>query len=154
MLLVAMFAPVAQLQPTVDVSVPDARAFPTISVLVSVSDDDGRRISGLTADNFQIFEDDRAIANLSVSEQTVGTRQVFVINTAPGLGVRDSRGWTRFDYAREELLEYWQNPSASLIGIDDLSLLTSDGLLIQHSNAAAELAAALDEMIPTFEGFS
>jgi hypothetical protein len=144
--------PIAQLQPPLTLSEPDTQAFPTISLLVSASDDAGRRISGLTADNFQILEDARKVEDLTVEELLVGTRQVFVINTAPGLGVRDSHGLTRFDYARDELLEYWRNPDAGLIGIDDLSLLTSDGLLIQHSNTAAELAAALDQMEPTFEG--
>ena len=141
-----------QLQPSLSVSEPDTQAFPAISLLVTVSDEAGRRNPGLTADNFQILEDERPVDDLVVEEVLVGTRQVFVINTAPGLGVRDSHGQTRFDYAREELLNYWRKPDASLIGIDDLSLLTSDGLLIQHSNSAAELAAVLDEMEPTFEG--
>jgi hypothetical protein len=120
--------------------------------MVSISDDAGRRIPSLTAGNFQVLEDGNPVDDLVVEEVLVGTRQVFVINTAPGLGVRDSHGFTRFDYARQELLDYWRDPDASLIGIDDLSLLTSDGLLIQHSNAAAELAAALDVMEPSFEG--
>ncbi|MFQ5942719.1 MAG: FHA domain-containing protein [Anaerolineales bacterium] len=141
-----------QLQPSLGISDPDTQAFPTISLMVSVSDESGRRISGLTTDNFQILEDDLPVGDFAVEEVLVGTRQVFVINTAPGLGVRDSHGRTRFDYVREELLDYWRDPDASLIGIDDLSLLTSEGLLIQHSGAAAELAAALDEMEPLFEG--
>ncbi len=142
----------AQLQPSLSLSEPDTQAFPSISLRVSVSDEADRRIPGLTADNFQILEDQRPVDDLVVEEVLVGTRQVFVINTAPGLGVRDSHGRTRFDLAREELLDYWRDPDASLIGIDDLSLLTSDGLLIQHSNSAAELASALDQMEPTFEG--
>jgi hypothetical protein len=120
--------------------------------MVSVSDDAGRRIPRLTAGNFQVLEDGIPVDDIVVEEVLVGTRQVFVINTAPGLGVRDSHGFTRFDYARQELLDYWRDPDASLIGIDDLSLLTSDGLLIQHSDSSAELAAALDVMEPTFEG--
>ena len=152
LLLAFALRPTAQLQPTISLSEPDTQAFPTISLLVSVSDADGRRISGLTAESFQILEDDRPVDDLMVEEVLVGTRQVFVINTSPGLGVRDSHGFSRYDYAREELLDYWRDPDASLIGIDDLSLLTSDGLLIQHSNAAAELASALDAMDPSFEG--
>jgi hypothetical protein len=120
--------------------------------MVSVSDDAGRRIPRLTAGNFQVLEDGIPVDDIVVEEVLVGTRQVFVINTAPGLGVRDSHGFTRFDYARQELLDYWRDPDASLVGIDDLSLLTSDGLLIQHSDSSAELAAALDVMEPTFEG--
>ena len=151
-LLALALRPTAQLHPSLSIFEPDTQAFPIISLMVSVSDDAGRRMPGLSADNFQILEDDRPVDDLVVEEVLVGTRQVYVINTAPGLGVRDSHGQTRFDYAREELLDYWRNPDASLIGIDDLSLLTSDGLSIQHTSAAAELASALDEMEPNFEG--
>ncbi len=152
LLLAFALRPTAQIQPSLSISEPDTQAFPTISLMVSVSDDAGRRIPRLTAGNFQVLEDGIPVDDLVVEEVLVGTRQVFVINTAPGLGVRDSHGLTRFDYARQELLDYWRDPDASLIGIDDLSLLTSDGLLIQHSDSAAELAAALDVMEPTFEG--
>ena len=151
-LLALTLRPSAQLPPSLSISEPDAQAFPTITLMITVSDGEGRRMPGLKADNFQILEDDRPVDNLVVEEVLVGTRQVYVINTAPGLGVRDSHGQTRFDYAREELLDYWRDPDASLIGIDDLSLLTADGLSIQHTSAAAELASALDEMEPTFEG--
>ena len=152
LLLALALRPTAQIQPSLSISEPDTQAFPTISLMVSVSDDAGRRIPSLTAGNFQVLEDGIPVDDLVVEEVLVGTRQVFVINTAPGLGVRDSHGFTRFDYARQELLDYWRDPDASLIGVDDLSLLTSDGLLIQHSASAAELAAALDVMEPTFEG--
>ncbi len=152
LLLAFVLQPAAQLQPILTVSEPETQAFPTISLLVSVSDGTGRRMSGLTAEQFQVLEDDQPVDDLVVEEVLVGTRQVYVINTAPGLGVRDSHGFTRFDYVKQELLDHWRDPDASLVGIDDLSLLTSDGLLIQHSTTAAELAAALDDMEPTFEG--
>ena len=152
LLLVLTLRPAVQLQPSLSVSEPNTQAFPTISLRIGVSDEAGRRIPGLRAENFRILEDDRPVDDLVVEEVLVGTRQVYVINTAPGLGVRDSHGRTRFDYAKGELLDYWRDPDNSLIGVDDLSLLTADGLLIQHSSSAAELAAVLDQMEPTFEG--
>ncbi len=152
LLFALLLRPTFQIQPSLSIFELDTQAFPTISLMVSVSDDTGRRIPSLTAGNFQVLEDGIPVDDLVVEEILVGTRQVFVINTAPGLSVRDSHGLTRFDYAKQELLDYWREPDASLIGVDDLSLLTSDGLLIQHSSSAAELAAALDVMKPTFEG--
>lgn len=151
-LLAAMIRPAAQNQASLSVSEPDTQAFPTISLLVGIKDDSGRRIAGLNADSFQVIEDDRPIQDLVVDEVLVGTRQVFVINTSPGLGVRDSHGRSRFDFARDELIRYWQEPAASITGVDDLSLLTADGLLIQHSPAAAELSSALARIDPSFEG--
>ena len=149
-LLAVVLRPTFQAQPTLTISEPDIQAFPTISLLVGVTDEFGRRISGLGADDFVLFEDDRPIQGLEVEEVLVGTRQVYVLNTSPGLGVRDSHGRTRFDYARDELVRHWQDPNASLIGVDDLSLLTAEGLMIQHSDTAAELASALDQMDPSF----
>lgn len=152
LLMLAVLQPPSQPQVTLRVSEPETEAFPTISLLVTVSDEDGRRVEGLTVDDFQLIEDQQPIADYSLEPVTLGTRQVFVINTAPGLGVRDSRGRTRFDFARDQLTQFWLNEQAGLVGLDDLSLLTADGLLIQHSGSAAELSAALDQLSPSFEG--
>ncbi len=152
LLLLAVLQPPGQPQISLGVSEPEVQAFPTVSLLVTVADQAGRRISGLSAADFELIEDQQPIDDFRVEQVTVGTRQVYVINTAAGLSVRDSHGLTRFDYARDELIQSWLDEQAGLIGVDDLSLLTADGLLIQHTDSAAELAAALDQLNPTFEG--
>lgn len=152
LLLVVTLQPASQPQLSLRVSQPETQSFPTISLLVAVSDADGRRISGLQADDFQLTEDQLPVSNYQVQEVTLGTRQVFVLNTAPGLGVRDSLGRTRFDLARNQLTQFWLSEQAGLVGLDDLSLLTADGLLIQHTGSAAEISASLDQLSPSFEG--
>lgn len=152
LLLLAVLQPPSQPEVQLRVSEPETQAFPTISLLVTVSDAAGRRIAGLDPDDFVLLEDQQPLLDFKLEEVLIGTRQVFVINTAPGLGVRDSHGLTRFDYAREELIQFWLDEQAGLTGVDDLSLLTAEGLLIQHTDSAAEISSALDRIEPTFEG--
>lgn len=141
----------AQVRAAVAISPPDTQEFPLVRVLVSVKDNTGRRIPGLSAISFSAIEDDFLHSEVQVEEVLVGTRQVFVINTGPALRVRDSHGRSRFDFARSALVDLWRQPQASLVGVDDLSLLTGDGLLVQHSQAAATLASALAFTEPSFE---
>lgn len=152
LLVLVVLQPPGQPQISLRVAEPETQAFPTISLLVTVADQAGNRISGLTAADFELIEDQQPIEDFQVEQVDIGTRQVYVINTAPGMSVRDSHGLTRFDYARDELIQFWLDDQAGVIGIDDLSLLTADGLLIQHTDSAAELSSALDRMDPSFEG--
>lgn len=141
----------AQVRATVGISQPETQEFPTVRLLVSVKDNTGRRIPGLPASSFSAIEDDYLLSEVQVEEVLVGTRQVFVINTGAGLRVRDSHGRTRFDFVRSALVDLWRLPQAGLVGVDDLSLLTGDGLLVQHSQAAAMLASALAFAEPDLE---
>ena len=150
LLLAAVLVPPEQIQASLRVSQPDVQAFPTISLHAALSDGSGQPIPDLPLGAFQVLEDGEPVEGLAVEKVLVGTRQVFVINSSAGLGVRDSHGRTRFEFARDELIRYWRDPQASLTGVDDLSLLTAEGLLIQHSQSAAELSASLDQIQPTF----
>lgn len=128
-----------------------SQAFPSLSLYVAVDDASGSRVEGLTPEQFQVIEDNQPRPARTVTQIQVPSRQVFVINTAPGLGVRDSRGRTRFDFVRQALLAWWADPEAGAYGDDDLSVLTGDGDLVRHSPASAQLASALDHLTPTFE---
>ncbi len=142
----------AQISASVRVSAPNTDKFPNITMYLAILDSSGRRIPGLPRSSFSLIEDEVPIIDFSIEETLVGTRQIYVINTNPDLKVRDSLGRSRFDHVQEALLEWWQQPSASPYGLDDLSLITGDGDLISHSPSAAELAALLDRYQPSFEG--
>jgi hypothetical protein len=152
LLLAAALIPAKQIQAQLTVAPPEIEAFPRITLHAALTDGSGRPIADLPPDVFQVLEDGDPVETLQVEKVLVGTRQVFVINSSPGLGVRDSHGRTRYEFAQDELIRYWRDPEASLLGIDDLSLLTAQGVLIQHSESAAELAAVLDALAPSFEG--
>ncbi len=117
---------------------------------MSVSGGDGRPVDDLNASQLQIIEDgqDRSVERLDEIE--VGTQQLFVINTNESLGIRDSRGRTRFHFARLALLEWWSGPQSAPFGSDELSLVVGDTPLIERSQSAATLAAALDGYDPQF----
>ncbi|MEX0788829.1 MAG: FHA domain-containing protein [Anaerolineales bacterium] len=140
----------AQGQLEVRISELQTRSFPDVSVYLSVFDASGRRVSGLPSGAFSVIEDQSEIAPEQVQQLEVGTRQVFLLDTSAAMGVRDSLGRTRFDFVRSSLLAWWRGSAASSLGIDDLSLLTSDGVLVSHSSNAAELSAALAALEPTF----
>jgi len=133
------------------VSKPDTTQFPQISLSLSIANDSGRHISDLSAPNFTILEDGETIGIDTLNEVTVGTRQIFIINSSRGLRGRDAQGFTRFDYVREALIEWWARADAAAFGIDDLSLISLDGDLVIHSTLAAELSSALNAYEPGFE---
>lgn len=141
----------AQLNVTLRASAPIITDFPQVTLYLAVTDSTGRHLPDLAANNFSVFEDETMLLDLTVSEQEVGTRQVFVLNTTLDMKVRDAFGRSRFELARQALLSWWQLPSASLLGIDELRLITTEGVLISQSRSVADLAATLDNFTPAFE---
>jgi hypothetical protein len=141
----------AQLQATVRISQPTTDEFPQISLFVAVIDSSGRHIPGLPTSSFSVIEDENELSDVAVNEKKIGTRQVFVINTSSELGLRDSLGRTRFERTQTALLDWWKLPEISLHGIDDLSLITTEGVLVNHSSSTADLASTLDHLTPDFE---
>jgi hypothetical protein len=141
----------AQANVRLRVSKPDITQFPQISFSLSITDESGRHISGLSPSNFSLIEDGQTLAISSLDEVSVGTRQIFIINSSRGLRGRDALGFTRFDYVREALTEWWARLDAATVGTDDLNLTTLDGDLVLHSSLAAELSAALSAYEPSFE---
>jgi len=112
----------AQTGASVRLSAPETEAFPQVSLFAAVDDETGVRISGLTAFDFQVIEDETEIADLEVEEVQAGTRQVFVLNTNADLRIRNTLGQSRFELARAALLRWWQLPEAGVVGLDDLCL--------------------------------
>jgi len=135
----------------VQISAVRTDSFPDMVMYASVSDQDGNRLTGLTPQNFTILEDENELPATSVQEERIGTRQIFVLNTSLALGLRDASGKTRYDYARQALYGWWQLPDAAQVGLDDLSLYTSEAVLAEHQSAAALLASRLAGFTPAFE---
>jgi hypothetical protein len=131
-------------------SPPVVDLFPTVSLYLSLTDSQGHHIPNLSSRNFVVLEEGQPIHGASIEEQIVGTRQVFIINTSRNIRGRDSLGLTRFDYVRRSLFEWWSLPGSSVIGIDDLSLLTDAQTILSHTSLAAELAASLSALQPEY----
>lgn len=147
-------APGAAQQPAparLALSAPDAAAFPEVSVYLTAVDAAGARVAGLTAAEIELFEDDLAVSGLRLQDVLVGARQVYAVNTGPRLRL-PAAGGQRYELVRRALLSWWRQPEIAVVGLDDLTLLTADGVLAAHSSSAAELASALDRHTPSFEG--
>jgi hypothetical protein len=140
----------AQATANVRVSDPVIDAFPRVTLFVQVTGEDGQRLDNLPRASFRLFEDNNLTLDLSLNEALVGTRLVFVLNTNSDLRIRDTLGRSRFDLARNELLEWWTLPDFTRLGFDDYNLVTAGGTLITHSNSIAELASRLDALEPDF----
>ena len=140
----------AQTQVDFRLSPPLIDSFPTISLFLSVFDENGVPITGLDRSNFILLEAEAGEDEFELSETRVGTDQIFVLNTSYQLDVRDSQGASRFGILRDALLDWWADPQAAQLGIDSLSLVSYEGLLVEDSNASAILASRLDELEPEF----
>jgi hypothetical protein len=151
LLLVASTAVVnAQGEWRVQVSDPQTKDFPNVSLFVQVMDEAGVRVDGLRPDDFQLSEDGTPVPNLRVNQALVGTRLIFAINSDASLRIRDSLGRSRFELARQALLAWWDRQDFTRLNLDDLTLLDSERVLVSHSDSAAELASVLDNTIPSF----
>jgi pSer/pThr/pTyr-binding forkhead associated (FHA) protein len=135
---------------SIRVSPPEVQQFPALTLYATVRNEQGFHIPNLNSRSFLALEDDNPIPILSASEITPGTRQIIVINTTRGLRGRDALGFTRYDYVREGLLDWWADEETARVGIDDLSLFSAEGSLVTHSSSSAALAAALDSFEPEF----
>lgn len=145
------FSSAAQVDTSVRISPPDTQDFPTVRFFLSASGGDGRRIEGLTPSSVRIIEDGTSLQPDSVEEVGIGTRQLFIVNTNEGMGVRDSRGRSRFHFVREALVQWWTGAEAAQFAADDLIVVTGAGPLVEHSQTAAVAAAALDGHEPSFD---
>lgn len=140
----------AQSLARVRLSPPVVEDFPQVTFLVNVLDSQGRRVEPLNAADLQILEDGNSRPIDRLEETQVGSQQLYVINTNQGLGIRDSRGRTRFDFVRQALLAWWSGSNATAYGVDELSLIIGQTNLVERGESAATLAAALDAHQPDF----
>ncbi len=135
----------------ITLSPPIVDDFPEITFYVEISDAGGRRIPNVPVSSFGVIEDERPIRAVQVEEKEVGAQQIFIVNTNLGMRIRDTLGNSRFDIVTDALIDWWSRPDASVLELDDLSLQTTDGVLVSHSNSSAELATVLDNHAPDFE---
>jgi hypothetical protein len=125
--------------------------FPDLTLYVSALDDRGNHLAGLGSADFVLQEDGDPIPVLGAESIRAGARQIFLINTTPGMQLKDPLGFRLYDHVRQDLFRWWATEAASEYGIDDLTLLTEEGPIVTHSTLAAELASQLAALEPEFE---
>ena len=137
-------------QPRILIHPPVVDQFPTIRLFLTITDQQGAHIPGLEAQDLTVLEDGQTLPVAELQEVTLGTRQIFALNTTRGMRGRDAAGMTRFDYLRQALLQWWAETPAATYGVDDLTLLTVEGDWVTHQPMAAQLASALSQLEPSY----
>src|SRR5436190_1124875 len=129
----------------------ETSAFPAMEVYLAVNDAEGQHLAGLGTNAFSLTEDSASISSLTASEQEVGVQVVFLLDTSSAFKTRDANGNSRLDFIKQALTDFAQT-TPWMKDIDDVSVLASEGVLIQHSRTGQEVAQALANYTTKFTG--
>jgi hypothetical protein len=124
----------------------DRAQFPQISAYLSASNALGMRLEGLTAADIALKEDGNPARNVAISEEQTGLRLVAVMD--PGLDMLYAlpEGETRIERIRRVMAEWLGGLPQS--GIDDLTLVTPEGVAVSHTSDAEAFLAGLRAYVP------
>lgn len=120
---------------------PPPQDFPVMRPMLKVFSRSGKFMHGLSISNIQLYENSTPIPLQELKEQRVGAQVVFVLNPGAAFLVRDSQGFSRYDYLMDGLVDWARRRLGSTI--DDLSIIVTDGPSRSHLNNPLELFYAL-----------
>lgn len=126
----------------------DLEEFPLVRAYLDVRDAQGFFISGLQSGAITILEDDTALSGQLV-ESRPGAQIVIAFNTGTAFAILDFQGNTRYHYV-SQALENWMSTQAEA-GVDDFSLVTSDGVLASHLSDPQEWLTAWQAFDPALK---
>jgi hypothetical protein len=133
----------------------DAQAFPSVNVYVAVNDTTGQHVASLPVGAISLTENSVPIPapGLSASEKDVGIEAVFAIDTSAAFKTRDANAVTRLDYVRTALIAFGTRAAPRIKdGVDDITLLTPEGILVTHTSQGQAFADALSGYTTSFAG--
>ena len=139
-------------QSGVAITAVDAGAFPDMQAYALVNNANGQHIAGLPAAGFTLSEDGQPVDNLQAAEADVGVQIVFVIDSGAAFKTRDANGVTRLDYIKQALTDFAQTKPWMTTGVDDVTILASEGPVVEHSNDSGAVAGAVAGYQSTFNG--
>lgn len=132
--------------------------FPLVGGFVEVRDAAGNSISNLESENFIVLEDGgrREVQRVRLADSA--WRVAVAINPAEPFAIRDSQGFTRYDYAAEALATWAVGLSADETA--RLGLSTPDGTEVAFSSPESWVAALqtyepdMGELFPSLNALS
>jgi len=136
----------AQLDRTVNLTVPELDRYPEITFYLDPRDRNGSPLLGLTEDLITLHEDDLQRDLTEFQELKPGIQLVVAFNISSPFAIQDINGNSRFDFIKETLLNWVSQPLDS--SPDDLSIVTNTGLEAVHLTDRNDWAAALTEYDP------
>ncbi len=128
----------------------DDAEFPNLNVYVSVTDATGLPITGLSADDITFTEDGQPTRPLTLTVVELGVQVVFVIDSSAAFKARDGNGVTRLEFIQQALSDFALNTMRD--GLDDVTLLAPERLLIGHSASGGEISATVNTYTTEFGG--
>ncbi len=125
---------------------PQVEAFPFVETYLDVHAADGTFIHDLQLSQITLLEDELPAQEVAIQELRPGAQLVVVVNPGPAIGMRNSRGVSRYELIRQ-VLEQW---STARLGstVDDLSLLIAGERETSHIKNPQ---AWLDTLPPALE---
>jgi|GEM_PF-1203705 len=137
-------------EPLAQLTSVNVAAFPAIEAYLLVNDAAGQRVPGLTAADFRLTENDVAVGGLSVAEENVGVQVVFVLDSTDAFKTRDVNAVTRLELIQAALTSFTHGGLRA--GLDDVTILTSDGPLVEHASDPDLVAQAVADYTSAFTG--
>ena len=141
----------AQSSGSITLTPPSSEAFPQVDFHATVLGPDGRPLHALPPTSFTLTEDGVAIPDFAMEEETLGTRQIYAVNTVAPLRRRDVLGVTRLEQVRQALIDAWSTRPASPVS-DQVSLLTAEESLAVNRREASELIPTLEDWPAVYSG--
>ncbi|MBN1440628.1 MAG: FHA domain-containing protein [Anaerolineales bacterium] len=124
----------------------DNAQFPQISAFLSATDGLGFRREGLTAEQVTLWEDDSPARNLGLKEVQTGMRLVVVLDPGLDLLYKLPDGEARIDRLRRAMADWLGTLGQQ--GIDDLTLVTPQGIAVSHASDPETFLAGLRAYAP------
>lgn len=113
---------------------PDFSAFPQVSALLDVFDNNGIFATGLKPEAITIIEDGQPKSPTEFIEEALPAQIVVSVNPGPALDVRDGQGISRFQRLTQVLDTWAQTLSTDMP--DNLSLVSISGPVISNATPA------------------
>jgi hypothetical protein len=110
----------------------DSTQFPQISAYLSVANPLGARPEGLAAEDIALTEDGSPARNVVLTEAETGLRLVVVVDPGLDMVYAMPDGETRIERIRRSMADWLGTLPHG--GIDDLTLITPEGINVSHAS--------------------
>jgi len=136
----------AQTAKEIFLSAPDLSDYPDITFYIDVTNREGRNITELTADQITLKENGVEQELLDFQSLSPGIQLVAAFNISNSFGIQDIIGYSRFDYIKESLLFWADQPQTS--APDNISLISNIGLEHSHLAEKSVMVSILERYDP------
>ena len=136
----------AQSGKSIQISLPDSSAYPTITIYIDPEDRDGSPLEDVQIEQISLFEDDLKRDILEFQALSPGVQLVTALNFSSPFAIQDVNGRSRFDFIKESLLNWAAQPMDP--SQDDLSILDNLNLEQVHLEEKGAWIKALEELDP------